>query len=85
MADLKTQFEQAVANSKTLDERPDNMPLLKLYALYKQATSGDVAGERPGFTDMVGGAKWDAWQALSGTTAEDAMRQYIELVERLRG
>ena len=84
MADLKKQFEEAVANSRTLDERPDNMTLLKLYALYKQGSSGDVAGERPGLTDMVGRAKWDAWQALSGTPAEDAMRQYIELVERLQ-
>lgn len=84
MADLKKRFEDAVANSRTLDERPDNMTLLQLYALYKQATSGDVEGERPGFGDMVGRAKWDAWQGLAGTSSETAMERYIELVERLR-
>jgi len=81
MTDLERQFEQAVADSKALTERPDNMTLLQLYALYKQATSGDVDGERPGFTDMVGRAKWDAWNALEGTTADDAMQRYIALVD----
>jgi diazepam-binding inhibitor (GABA receptor modulating acyl-CoA-binding protein) len=85
MTDLRRQFEEAVAKSRTLPERPDNMTLLRLYALYKQASSGDVEGERPGFSDMVGRAKWDAWQALAGTSSEDAMRQYIELVEGLAG
>ena len=85
MADLKAQFEQAVADSKKLSERPDNMTLLKLYALYKQASSGDVDGKRPGFTDMVGRAKWDAWNELKGTGRDDAMQQYIALVESLKG
>ncbi len=85
MADLSARFEQAVADSKNLPERPDNMTLLKLYALYKQATTGDVDGKRPGFTDMVGRAKWDAWDALKGTGREDAMNQYIALVEDLKG
>lgn len=84
MTDLERQFEQAVADSKALTERPDNMTLLQLYALYKQATSGDVDGERPGFTDMVGRAKWDAWSALEGTTADDAMQRYIALVDDLK-
>ncbi|EXI73295.1 MAG TPA: acyl-CoA-binding protein [Candidatus Accumulibacter phosphatis] len=84
MSDLKAQFEAAVANSKTLPERPDNASLLKLYALYKQAGDGDVSGRRPGFTDMVGRAKFDAWAALQGTAGEDAMQQYIALVEQLR-
>ena len=61
MADLKSRFEAAVANSKNLSERPDNATLLKIYALFKQATAGDVEGKRPGFTDMVGRAKYDAW------------------------
>jgi diazepam-binding inhibitor (GABA receptor modulating acyl-CoA-binding protein) len=56
----------AVADSKKLPEKPDNMTLLKIYALYKQATEGDVEGKRPGFTDMVGRAKYDAWAALKG-------------------
>ncbi len=85
MADLSTRFEQAVAESKTLPERPDNMTLLKLYALYKQASAGDVEGKRPGFTDMVGRAKWDAWNELKGTGRDAAMEQYIALVEDLKG
>ncbi len=85
MSDLKAKFEQAVADSKTLSERPDNQTLLKLYALYKQATSGDVDGKRPGFTDMVGRAKWDAWNEIKGTSADDAMKQYIATIEDLKG
>ncbi len=84
MADLTQQFEQAVAESKNLPERPDNMTLLKIYALYKQGSSGDADGKRPGFTDMVGRAKWDAWNALKGTSRDDAMQQYISLIEDLK-
>jgi len=85
MADLKQAFEQAVAESKQLPERPDNMTLLKIYALFKQATAGDVEGKRPGFTDMIGRAKWDAWNALKGTTPDAAKQQYIDLIEDLKG
>jgi len=85
MADLSSQFEQAVADSKNLPERPENMTLLKLYALYKQATTGDVDGKRPGFTDMVGRAKWDAWNELKGTDQDGAKKQYIALVDSLKG
>jgi acyl-CoA-binding protein len=81
---LKDHFEAAVAESKNLPERPDNMTLLKIYALYKQATAGDVEGKRPGFTDMVGRAKFDAWDALKGTASDDAMQQYIDLIESLK-
>lgn len=81
---LKEQFEAAVAGSKNLPERPDNMTLLKLYALYKQGSSGDVDGERPGFTDMVGRAKYDAWHALAGKLPEDAMQDYIDMIESLK-
>ena len=83
MADLKAQFEQAVVDSKSLPEKPDNMTLLKLYALYKQASSGDAEGKRPGFGDMVGRAKWDAWNGFKGTASADAMQQYIDLIESL--
>ena len=83
MSDLKTQFEAAVAHSKNLSERPDNMTLLKLYALYKQASAGDNTEKKPGFTDMVGRANWDAWNALKGTPSADAMQQYIDLIESL--
>ena len=65
-------------------ERPDNMTLLKIYALFKQASVGDATGERPGFTDMVGRAKFDAWDALKGTSADDAKQQYIDLIEDLK-
>ena len=81
----RSAFEQAVAASKNLPERPDNMTLLKLYALYKQATTGDVDGKRPGFTDMVGRAKWDAWNELKGTDRDGAMKQYVALVDDLKG
>lgn len=83
MADLKKQFEAAVANSKQLTERPDNSTLLKIYALYKQATEGDNTSKRPGMMDMVGRAKWDAWDKLKGTDAKGAMQQYIDLIESL--
>jgi len=81
---LKDQFEAAVASSKDLPERPDNMTLLKLYALYKQGSAGDAEGKRPGFTDMVGRAKWDAWNELKGSSNDDAMQQYIDLIESLK-
>jgi diazepam-binding inhibitor (GABA receptor modulator, acyl-CoA-binding protein) len=84
MADLKQQFEDAVAQSKSLPEKPDNMTLLKLYALFKQATSGDAEGKRPGFSDMVGRAKWDAWDAVKGQTKDAAMQAYVELIESLK-
>ncbi|RPH45817.1 MAG: acyl-CoA-binding protein [Burkholderiales bacterium] len=85
MADLATRFEQALADSKKLTERPDNATLLKLYALYKQATDGDAAGKRPGFTDMIGRAKFDAWAEIKGTSKDDAMQQYVSLVDDLKG
>ena len=81
---LQEQFDQALADSKNLPERPDNMTLLKIYALYKQASSGDVDGKRPGFTDMVGRAKFDAWEGLKGTSKDDAMQQYVDLIEELK-
>ena len=83
MSDLKTRFEQAVADSKNLSERPDNATLLKLYALYKQATAGDPTEPRPGFSDMVARAKWDAWNALKGQSAAEAMQAYVDLVDSL--
>lgn len=85
MSDLKQQFEQASERVKKLDQRPDNDTLLKLYALYKQGAEGDVSGERPGFFDFVGVAKYEAWEKLSGTDPEEAMKRYIELVDSLTG
>ena len=83
MADLNANFDAAVANSKNLSERPDNATMLKLYALYKQASAGDNADKKPGFSDMVGRAKWDAWNGMKGTANDAAKQQYIDLVESL--
>lgn len=84
MADLSKQFAQAQADSKNLSERPDNNTLLQIYALYKQGSAGDVEGKRPGFSDMVGRAKWDAWNAIKGTSKNDAMKQYVDLIDGLK-
>ena len=85
MSDLKARFEAAAAAVKGLEKRPDNDTLLKLYALYKQGAEGDVGGERPKFWDVVGSAKYEAWEKLKGTRREDAMQGYIDLVARLTG
>ena len=79
-------FEQAVAESKQLTSRPDNNTLLMLYSLYKQATEGDVAGDAPSNPfDFVAKAKYNAWEKLKGTTADDAMQQYVDIVAKLKG
>ena len=83
MADLKKTFEKAVADSKNLPEKPDNATLLKIYSLYKQATEGDCSGKRPGLLDPVGRAKWDAWNKLKGTGTDEAMQDYVDLIESL--
>ncbi|MBK6973860.1 MAG: acyl-CoA-binding protein [Sterolibacteriaceae bacterium] len=83
MSDLKKRFDKAVSDVKTLKEDPDNATKLELYALFKQASIGDVEGKRPGFTDMVGRAKFDAWAAFKGTAPDAAMKQYADLVNGL--
>ena len=80
---MEEEFRNAVARSKELTERPSNEDLLKLYSLYKQATEGDVTGERPGGFDFKGAAKFDAWTSVKGMSAEEAMNQYIDLVNEL--
>ncbi len=84
MSDLTKKFEKAQADSKNMAERPDNNTLLQIYALYKQGSAGDVDGKRPGFSDMVGRAKWDAWNAIKGLSKNDAMTQYVALIEDLK-
>ena len=84
MSDLTAAFEAAVAESKNLPEKPDNATLLQIYALYKQATQGDADGKRPGFSDIVGRAKWDAWAAIKGKSTEEAQQAYIDLIESLK-
>ncbi len=84
MAKLKAAFEAAVAASKQLPEKPDNQTLLQIYSLYKQATEGDVEGKRPGFTDLVGRAKYDAWAAVKGKSSDEAMQAYVDIIESLK-
>ena len=84
MATLKANFDAAVVASKQLPDRPDNLTLLKIYSLYKQSTVGDALGKRPGFTDMVGRAKYDAWATVKGKSKDEAMQEYADLVESLK-
>ncbi len=84
MGNLETTFAAAAQSVKQLPSQPDNDTLLKLYALYKQATQGDATGKRPGFTDFVGRAKYDAWAGIKGTAREAAMQSYVDLVEQLK-
>ena len=84
MSDLKSKFDAAVAQSKELPEKPDNKTLLEIYGLYKQATEGEPTAKRPGFTDMVGRMKFDAWAAVKSKSADEAMQEYIDLIESLK-
>jgi diazepam-binding inhibitor (GABA receptor modulator, acyl-CoA-binding protein) len=81
--DLKARFEAATVAAKHTKKKPDNSTLLKLYSYYKQATDGDVKGNRPGGFDFVGAAKYDAWAKLKGSSKDEAMQNYIKQVERL--
>lgn len=84
--ELKEQFEKAAIESKSLPEKPSNEVLLQLYSLYKQGSIGDVNTEPPSNPfDFVGKAKYEAWASLKGKSAEDAMKEYIALVEKLKG
>lgn len=78
-------FDQAAIAAKSLPERPDDNTMLSLYALYKQGSAGDVEGNKPGFFDFVGVAKYEAWEKLKGTSQDDAQAQYVELVRKLGG
>ena len=83
MSELEDKFKQAAIDVKTLTEKPSNEMLLKLYSNYKQATDGDVSGKRPGFTNIAGRAKFDAWSSLKGQSADASMENYIKLVQSL--
>ena len=85
MADLKSAFDQASKDIQTLSERPDNDTLLRLYGLYKQGAEGDVKGDKPGFFDFVGTAKYEAWAKLKGTAPDEAKKKYVDLVKKLSG
>ena len=84
--EIKDLFEKAVKESKELSSKPDNETLLKLYSLYKQATEGDINTDPPSNPfDFVNKAKHQAWFDLKGITKEEAMQQYVSLVEKLKG
>jgi acyl-CoA-binding protein len=84
MSTLDQEFEETAAAAQSLPERPDNDTMLKLYALYKQGSKGDVSGEKPGFFDFVGVAKYEAWEKLKGMDQDEAKQQYIDLVKSLQ-
>ena len=84
--ELKEQFEKAITDSRSLSAKPDNETLLQLYSLYKQSTEGDVSGEAPSNPfDFVNKAKYEAWSSLKGRTPAEAMQQYVDLVNKLKG
>jgi len=83
MPDVKKQFDAAAAAVLKAKKDPGNDMKLKLYANFKQATEGDVTGDKPGFTDFVNRAKYEAWAKLKGTPQEEAMKAYVKLVERV--
>ncbi|MFC4761624.1 acyl-CoA-binding protein [Dyella koreensis] len=83
MSDLQREFQQAAEDVQGLGKRPDNDTLLKLYALYKQGSEGDIQDPQPGFFDFIGTAKYEAWAQLRGTPRDEAMRRYIDLVHQL--
>jgi len=85
MSDLRQQFDQAAADAMKLPRKPDDDTLLRLYALFKQSSVGDVSGKRPGMLDFKGRAKYDAWARLKGTAGASAMQSYVDLVQRLKG
>jgi acyl-CoA-binding protein len=85
MSTEKETFEKAAIAAKSLPERPDDATLLQLYALYKQGSAGDVQGDKPGFFDFVGAAKYEAWEKLKGTGEEEARSRYVDLVRALGG
>ena len=84
MPDMKNKFESAAADAQKLKKRPDDEDMLRLYSLYKQASVGDVQGDRPGAFSFVDRAKYDAWARLKGTDSTKAMESYVKLVERLK-
>lgn len=80
---LAERFAEAKGRVEKLKSRPSNEQLLELYALYKQATEGDVTGSRPGMLDLKGRAKYDAWAKVKGTGKDEAMKKYVAVVEKL--
>ncbi|WP_166266810.1 acyl-CoA-binding protein [Marinobacter caseinilyticus] len=86
MSDLKARFDEAVNYIQTAegDFKPSNELKLEFYALFKQASEGDVTGKRPGMMDFVGRAKYDAWESVKGMSSDEAMQQYIDRLEAMK-
>lgn len=86
MSDLAQKFRDTVDYVQNADGdfEPSNELKLKMYALYKQATEGDVTGKKPGMMDFVGRAKYTAWEELKGMSADEAMQTYIDAIEELK-
>jgi diazepam-binding inhibitor (GABA receptor modulating acyl-CoA-binding protein) len=84
MASLKDKFAAAAKDAVKLPKEPNNDDKLEIYALYKQASAGDVKGNRPGFLDMVGRAKYDAWSKKKGLAGDAAMQAYIDFIAKLK-
>lgn len=82
--DLTKQFEKAAQDVKNLESKPSDEDLLNLYSFYKQATSGDVSGKRPGMFNLAGRFKYDAWAKIKGMSAEEAKQSYVDLVNALQ-
>ena len=78
-----SEFQASVDKTKTFTKRPDNQELLTLYALFKQATEGDVSGERPGGFDFKAIAKFDAWAEQKGKAKESVVDEYVAFVNKL--
>ena len=85
MSDLNKKFERAAKDAQNMKKRPADDDMLRLYALYKQASAGDVSGDRPGAFDFVGRAKYDAWAKVKGLSKDGAMKKYVALVKSLGG
>lgn len=87
MSDIHQAFQDAVNTVKNAPEdgsfKPDNDLKLKMYGLFRQAQDGDVSGKKPGMLDVVGRAKYGAWEKLKGTSQDDAMQQYVDMVNGL--
>jgi diazepam-binding inhibitor (GABA receptor modulator, acyl-CoA-binding protein) len=83
MSDIKKQFDKAAKDVTKAKKDPGNDMKLRLYAHFKQGTEGDVSGDKPGFTDFVGRAKYDAWAKLKGMSQDDAQAAYVKLVKRV--
>lgn len=84
MPSLKALFDKAAKEVQKLSKRPSDKDLLQLYGLFKQGTAGDVSGPKPGMLDFKAKAKYEAWTKRKGTSKDDAMKQYVDFVNKLQ-